>query len=77
MWRAAAFSGEEDGREVVAGMVQVGCALVEARNKMEMVTVVQWLLVRRRQWCDGDAVVAGEVRRCGGGCHGGGRRKEN
>jgi len=23
-------------------------------------------------WC-----VAGEVRRCGGGCHGGGRRKEN
>ncbi|QCD82396.1 hypothetical protein DEO72_LG2g2733 [Vigna unguiculata] len=39
--------------------------------------VVQWLLVRRRQWCDGDAVVAGEVRRCGGGCHGGGRREEN
>ncbi|QCE14768.1 hypothetical protein DEO72_LG11g1774 [Vigna unguiculata] len=38
---------------------------------------VQWLLVRRRQWCDGDAVVAGDVRRCGGGCHGGGRRKEN
>jgi len=35
------------------------------------------LLVRRRQWCDGDAVVAGEVRRCGGGCHGGGRREEN
>ena len=25
----------------------------------------------------GGAVVAGEVRRCGGGCHGGGRREEN
>ena len=39
--------------------------------------VVLSLLVHRRQWCDGDAVVAGEVRRCGGGCHGGGRREEN
>jgi len=39
--------------------------------------VVLSLLVRRQQWCDGDAVVAGEVRRCGGGCHGGGRRGEN
>ncbi|QCD87451.1 hypothetical protein DEO72_LG3g1987 [Vigna unguiculata] len=49
VWRASAFSGEEDGREVVAGMVQVGCALVEARNKMEMVTVA----------AVGGAVVAG------------------
>ncbi|QCD89312.1 hypothetical protein DEO72_LG4g256 [Vigna unguiculata] len=34
-------------------------------------------LVVREEWCDGDAVVAGEVRRCGGGYHGGGMRKEN
>ncbi|QCD96434.1 hypothetical protein DEO72_LG6g1137 [Vigna unguiculata] len=47
------------------------------RRRHGAVAVVLSLLVRRRQWCDGDAVVAGEVRRCGGGCHGGGRREEN
>ena len=29
------------------------------------------------RWRDGDAVVAGEMKRCGGGCYGDGRRGEN
>jgi len=36
---------------------------------------VRWWSATR--WRDGDAVVAGEMKRCGGGCHGDGRRGEN
>ena len=36
---------------------------------------VRWWPAMR--WRDGDVVVADEMKRCGGGCHGDGRRGEN
>ena len=36
---------------------------------------VRWWPATR--WRDGDAMVAGEMKRCCGGCHGDGRRGEN
>jgi len=39
--------------------------------------VLQRLWWPATRWRDSDAVVADEMKRCGGGCHGDGRRGEN
>ena len=62
---------------VVFAAAAVAVQTVEARSCVVATWCCRGWWWPATKWRDSDAVVADEMKRCGGGCHGDGRRGEN
>ncbi|QCE10506.1 hypothetical protein DEO72_LG10g1736 [Vigna unguiculata] len=80
-WWLQVCAAQRDGRKRWRSKLGMECDAVVLRRRCGVVQIPARIGALEMEvedgCCRGCWCVAGEVRRCGGGCHGGGRRKEN